>query len=169
MAVLESESAVQAVLERHRPRFLALLRGFRIPEQDAADLLQNVLVRYVQKHRTIENPDAWLPQVMRRECLMYLRAKRRRFWEMVDSALLEVASQPPNQEAARLRCDLESAIRELSPKCRELLRLRYVMGCTDREVGSEMGYEESSISKLAKRCVAALEREITRLDGKVER
>ena len=164
MPTTQTQDQVRVVLERLRPTLFGLIRAFRIPRQDAEDILQQAFLRYVQKHRMIENPDAWLPKVAKRECLLYLRAKRRRVWEVVDGSLLELVSNGTGdpEEACLVRQDLEKALGEVSPKCRNLLRMRYVLGLTDTEIAEEQGYHSSSVSRLVLRCIAALLRVMTR-------
>ena len=149
---------LRSELEPMRPRLLGILRRFRVPPEDAEDLLQDVLVDFVQKRRFIEDPEGWLVIVTRRRCLDYSRQRRRRFVEGFDAALLELVAggvSAPQEHETLIR-QLEEIIDTLQPKCRDLLRMRYIEGRTESEIAELKGYKTSSISKLCGRCVTAL-------------
>ncbi len=131
---------------------------FRIPEQDAEDLLQQALLTYVRKRHTVRDPESWLVGTLRNRCLKYWRARRRSLYIAVDEALLESLATPgeTSQERADLRRDLSTAMGRLRPRCRSILGLRYGLGCEPRETARRLGYKESSIYKLVERCLAAL-------------
>lgn len=152
------EVSFEELLKGLEPRFRAVLARFQIPDQDAEDLVQQALLAYVRKSHTVLNPETWLLGTLRNRCLRYWRAKRRRLYTAVDSAILEgVASDAaPSQERADLRRDLQGAMGRLRPRCRSILGLRYGLGCEPRETARRLGYKESSIYKLMERCLAAL-------------
>ncbi len=154
---------LRSELEPMRPRLLGILRRFRIPTEDAEDVLQDVLVDFVQKRRFIEDPAAWLVIVTRRRCLDYSRQRRRRFVESFDAALLELVAGGVSapQEHETLMAQLTEAIDTLRPKCRDLLRMRYIEGRTESEIAALKGYKANSISKICGRCVTALAKRIT--------
>jgi DNA-directed RNA polymerase specialized sigma24 family protein len=65
------------LLRRMAPALEAILRRFRIPPEDAEDVVQQVLLQYVRKRRKIQTPEAWLPGAVRHECRMYWRRRCR--------------------------------------------------------------------------------------------
>ena len=152
------ESSFEELLKGLEPRFRAVLARFRIPEQDAEDLLQQALLTYVRKRHTVRNPESWLVGTLRNRCLKYWRARRRSLYTAVDSAILEsVAGEAASsQERSDMRRDLQGAMGRLRPRCRSILGLRYGLGCEPRETARRLGYKESSIYKLVERCLAAL-------------
>lgn len=156
---------VEDLLERLKPVLLGTLRSYRIPRQEAGDILQDAMVAFVRKRRQIDNPEAWFTITLRRQCLLFLRAKRRRVWDLMDEALLDQRADPsacdPRDRVERR--DLERALAGVSPKCRGLLQLRYVEGCTDPEIAGRTPYQVSGISQLVKRCLASLLTEMTRV------
>jgi RNA polymerase sigma factor (sigma-70 family) len=97
---------------------------------------------------------------LKRHCLMYWRTLRRRIYSSMDSAFLELLSQPQEspQEKADLLLDLQNLIERLPARCRSLLRLRFRFGYEGPEVARKMGYRESSIGKITTRCLAELSR-----------
>lgn len=154
---------VQRLLDALRPKLGGILASFRIPPQDADDLLQNVLLQYVKKRSHIRAPEVWLPGALRNECRMYWRTRGRSFTTAVDAAILDTVCEDtgvPPQERTVMRRTLGRWIGELHTRCRSILHLRYHLGYETREVAEETGYSPSSIDKVTRRCLEALGRKM---------
>lgn len=147
-------------LKQVEPKLKRVLATYRVPSEDAEDLLQQTLLALVYQWERVRDPEAWLMGTLKRHCLMHLRTLRRRIYSSMDTAFLELLSQPPEspQERADLLLDLQNLIEKLSPRCQSLLRLRFRLGYEAPEVARKMGYRESSIGKITTRCLAALSR-----------
>lgn len=161
MSVLDPgriQDELPQLVDRLESEFLRLFAYFRIPAQDAEDLLQDAFVLFITKRSQIVTPDAWLVGTLRYRCLLYWRKRRRRLLEVVDETLLmELAGgSAPRQENDDLARDLSGAIGRLPDRCRSLLRLRYGLGCDDPEVALRLGYSPTGIRKIADRCLSAL-------------
>jgi RNA polymerase sigma factor (sigma-70 family) len=158
----ENVATFEEFLKAVEPRLKRLLALYRIPGDDAEDVLQQALLALLYQWERVRDPESWLFGTVRRHCLMYWRTHRRRIYSAVDSALLEWLSTPiaPSQERTDLLCDLESLIERLPPRCRSVLRLRFRLGYEPTEVARMLGYRESSIGKVTTRCLAALSREL---------
>jgi RNA polymerase sigma factor (sigma-70 family) len=156
--VLPFEEFLQAV----EPKLKRLLALYRIPSEDAEDVLQQALLALLYQWDRVRDPESWLFGTVRRHCLMYWRRNRRRIYSAVDSTILEWLSEPvaPSQERADLLNDLENLIDRLPYRCRRLLRLRFRLGYEPLEVAHKLGYSASSIRKVTTRCLAALSREL---------
>ncbi len=137
---------------------MGLLRTYRIPPEDAEDLIQQTLLALVYRQGTVRNPEAWLLGVVRKKCLMYWRSKRRRIDEPVGADLLEwlAGSTGPPQEKSDLSRDLETLLACLPQRYRRLLKLRFFLGLEVDEVAQQLGYRSSSIGKITSRCLATL-------------
>jgi len=135
-----------------------VLGRYRIPAHDAEDLVQEALVSTITKWEVIEDPEAWLLVTLRNRCVVYWRKRRTSLYNAVDSAILELVSEPvaAPQERAELLWDLNNLLADLPARCRKLLRLRYGLGFDASEVAELMGYHPSSVRKVARRCMAAL-------------
>lgn len=158
------ESDYTATLLRElRPRIRATFGRFRIPPQDAEDILQDALLVLISKRASVHSPQTWFLGTLRNRCLLYWRSHRRRLYDAVDTTLLEAAAgwSGLDQERTELQCDLRSLIGGLPPKCQSLLKLRYSMGFAAPETADQMGYRPSSIRKVTLRCIAALTRKMT--------
>jgi RNA polymerase sigma factor (sigma-70 family) len=144
------------------PRLRRLLAVYRIPSEDAEDLLQQALLALLYQWDRVRDPANWLVGTLRRNCLIYWRTHRRRIYSAVDSAILDWLSEPiaPSQERSELLLDLDSLIQRLPPRCRSVLRLRFRLGYDPPEVARLLGYRQSSIGKITTRCLAALSREV---------
>ncbi len=168
MAILDSrqrsQPAIGELLAQIQPKLKAVLYRYRIPAEDAEDLLQQAFLSLVYQSETVQDPAAWLVGTLRNKCRVYWRSHRRRLYDAVDSTLLDWLADPtmPEQERQELSHDLNSLIARLTWRCRELLRLRYGLGYEPSEVASKLGYRPSSISKLTTRCLAALTRQMVR-------
>ena len=149
---------IEEIVSRARPEFVRVLRSFRIPSEDARDLVQNVYVKFLEKSETVSDPVAWMIGALRCECLHFRRTERRRLYEAIDDALLDLVVCPGDgpQEKESLLSALGRRIRELGERCRELLRLRYRLGCDRFETADQLKIRPSSIGTLEKRCIAAL-------------
>ncbi len=148
-------------LQALRPRLMAVLRSFRVPPEDAEDLLQQALLALVYRTGTVRDPQSWLVGVLKRKCLMYWRARRRRRDEPMDEETLEWLAEPmePAQEQGDVTRDLESLLGCLPERHQRLLRLRFWFGLEPEEVAARLGYRPSSIGKITSRCLAALNAE----------
>ena len=55
-----AEPSLEEILERTTPRLKKVLSRYRIPPQDADELLQETFLILITKAGSIRNPDAWL-------------------------------------------------------------------------------------------------------------
>lgn len=158
----EAQEAIVSLLERVRPKLQRVLARYRIPQQDAEDLLQETLLSLVTSWGTVRDREGWLIGVLRFRCANYWRGRKRSLCEFVDETLLEALAGP---QPAR-GCDLElardvgKAVSHLPARCQDLFQLRYNLGCTPRETATRLGYCESSISNIFNRCLNALTRRL---------
>jgi len=153
-----AEPTLEEILKRTEPKLKRVLSRYRIPAQDADDLLQETFLIMVSKAGSIRNADAWLVATLANRCIIYWRKHRAKLWDLVDTTILEllVDVEVAPQERADLRYDLDSLLSELPDRCRSLLRLRYGFGYGTAETAEKMGYCKSSIRKVTRRCLAAL-------------
>lgn len=158
----QEQRVFECLLRDVQPKLVQILGRYRIPAQDADDVLQETFLTLIHKQDVVRNPEAWLIVTLRNRCLIYWRKKRKHLYQAVDTAILELLSEPeePSQRKTDLRYDLDRLISRLPSRCRSLLRLRYGLGCSSSEVAERMGYRQSSIRKVTSRCLAAVTREL---------
>src|SRR3978361_2456631 len=87
------EASLEEILERAEPKLRRVLGRYRIPAQDAEDLLQETFLIMVSKWGTIRNPDSWLLATLSNRCIIYWRKYRSRLWDLVDTAILELLAE----------------------------------------------------------------------------
>ena len=165
MATLETAElpdSLNHVLLTSRPRLERVLRHFEIPPEDAEDILQDAQLTLLYKWEKVRSPESWLIGTVKKKCIMYWRKRRGSLCEAVDTAILDLISEPqaPEQEKKDLSSDIGRVLGQLSERCRSLLRLRYGLGYGPTEVADQMGYRLSSIRKVTNRCLAALTRQL---------
>jgi RNA polymerase sigma factor (sigma-70 family) len=161
----EAEQPIEELIDRLQPKLRRVLGRYRVPIEDAEDILQQSLMDLVFKQKTIYNPEGWLLATVRNRCIIYWRKRRSQLCEAVDVSILELVAAPeaPRQARAALRHDLERILNQLPERCRSLLKLRYGLGYKPAEVAEALGYQPSSIRKVTTRCLARLTRQLTAL------
>jgi len=160
-----SERILANLVRTFEPRARAIIGYHGIAPQDGDDLVQQTYLTFLQRRDEVQNPQAWLAGTLRRRCLMFWRSERRGWLRLADDAFLESrpTAEPSPQERVALRSDLSRVIARLPRRSRELVRLRYGLGCDNREVAERLGYRYSGIYTTTKRCLAALARELEAL------
>jgi RNA polymerase sigma factor (sigma-70 family) len=146
-------------LERMRPRFARLLRAFRIPREDAEDLLQQTLLCYVASASRVETPDAWVYMTLRHHCALYWRNRRRR----QKNFGLYRSGQPSTEDfvdgsfaTTDARLDVDVYLRLLPPSASNLLRLRFLEELSSKEIAAVTPYKVTSIRRLVSRALERL-------------
>src|SRR3954467_10702969 len=158
----ENVESFEDFLKAVEPKLKRLLAVYRIPSEDAEDVLQQALLALLYRWERVRDPESWLFGTVKRHCLMYWRTPRRRIYNAVDSTLLALLPPPraPPQERADLIGDLESLIDRLPRRCRAVLRLRFRLGYEPTEVAKMLGYRGLGVGKITTRCMAALSQEL---------
>lgn len=114
------------LVARYSPLLRARIRGFRLQEADAHDVMQTTWMRLAENLGRLHTPEhlaGWLATVASRECLKVLRAHGRT--APVDEVVLDLPDQAPGPE--QIVVDrftggaLRAAVGALPPRRRELL------------------------------------------------
>src|SRR5689334_15130038 len=110
-----AQPTLEEILKRTEPKLKRVLSRYRIPAQDADDLLQETFLIMVSKAGSIRNPDAWLVATLANRCIIYWRKHRAKLWDLVDTTILELLAdvEVAPQERTDLRHDLDSLLSEL--------------------------------------------------------
>lgn len=151
---------LSALVARIRLRLKAVLARYRIPPQDAEDVLQESFLVALAKWDSILCAESWLLGTLRLKCALYWKRRRTdRLQGMEAEALEELsAPQPPGQEQEERRLDLESLTCELDARHRAALWLRFGEGLRSGEVAAELGFSPTSIRKVTYRCLEKVQR-----------
>jgi RNA polymerase sigma-70 factor (ECF subfamily) len=140
---------------RVRPRLLRIVGRYRIPAQDAEDLLQTSLIATLGNWPMLADPEGWLIRTVINQCLMYHRSRRRRAEEPLDGAI-ELLPVPSPEDRIADRQEIEQRLAKLPVQCRRLFRLRFIYGMSAKEVAELMGSKISSVYNTTHRCVRLL-------------
>jgi RNA polymerase sigma-70 factor (ECF subfamily) len=156
---------LENLVKSFEPRARAIIGYHRIPPHEGEDLVQQTYLTYLQRRDEVRHPEAWLAGTLRRRCLMFWRSQRRGWLRTADDAFLESrgALEALPQDRVDLRTDLSRVIARLPRGKRDLVRLRFGLGCENREVAERLGYRYSGIYTITKRCLAILARELRAL------
>jgi RNA polymerase sigma factor (sigma-70 family) len=141
-----------------RGELVRLLARHRIPRPDGEDLLQEAFLALLTKGAGARDPRLWLVGALRVLCLRYRRSLAYRVYQAIDADRLEAFADPRETGFERrvLAGEIRAAMARLCGRCREILRLRYALGCDRFETGAAVGCRPSSVGTLEKRCLAAL-------------
>jgi len=146
------------------------VRKFRVPEEDAETLVHEVFLTYLRRASTIRDLHSWLLGAICHACRYYWRLQKRSdavvdeeaALDRVDPASVRILDSLPAQLAAR------EALACLSPRSQQILRLRYIEGCSIAEVAAILGVRPKYAQKLVTKCLRRAEEKYL-AKGKVTR
>ncbi|MGC4811257.1 SigE family RNA polymerase sigma factor [Micromonospora sp. DT228] len=121
--------------------------------QDAEDLVQTALVKVMRRWRRVDDPMAYLRRVMINQHISSWR--RHRVHEVVTSILPDRSGRDMT-EAVTERHALYEAMRELTPRTRAVIVLRYVVDLPEVAVAAALGCSVGSVKSRASRGLARL-------------
>jgi|SRR6185295_7868051 len=152
---------LEELLPRLRRRLKQVFFRHRIPAQETEDIVQEALLSAVRHWDQIRDKEAWLLGTIRIRCAIYWKRKKMELLQAVDPPALEFLSRPvpPPQTRDEMVWDLETLTSDLSPRHRTVLRMRFALGMTTREVAERLGYCPTSVRKLVARFLDRLQRE----------
>jgi RNA polymerase sigma-70 factor (ECF subfamily) len=145
----ESPGAFEELYRAHAPRLFGLACRL-VGRDEAEDLLQDIFLTAHRKLGLYLGDSAlgtWLYRLAMNQCLDHLRSRRVRAAQVTESIQEEPAA-PPAASGAILgvvdRLDLERAIADLPPGCREVFVLHDVEGLRHQEIGTLLGVSEGT-------------------------
>lgn len=161
----QASPPVEALLLRVQPEIDKVFARHAVPGSDAEDLLQETLFALIYKWDDIRNPEAWLLATLQNRCSIYWRSRDEDLFEAVDTAILDSLAGPqePTQQQAELRHDLNAALCRLPERHRNVLHLRFGLGCKSAEIAEQLGYESEGMRRLTNESLAFLTRELKNL------
>ena len=109
------------------PRIEKVLHRFRIPSEEAQEILDEIMLTMLIKRDRIRDPERWMMRTLKNRCVMYWRQRRRRLYRVIDSGLLTVLTSPEvsPEEKDVLRGELRALVEGVEPECRAYLERRY--------------------------------------------
>ena len=156
--VVSGPASIDELIAAVRPKVRQVFAQYRIPHQDAEDLLQEALIVTFKRWADIYFKEGWLLVTLRHKCSIYWREKRSSRLQPVDPSFLEALSEPiaPEQEREEMLWDLDRLFECLEDRHHALLCLRYLFGYSTAECAEKLGYNVSSVRKLSCRAVTKM-------------
>ncbi|MFE5190487.1 SigE family RNA polymerase sigma factor [Streptomyces sp. NPDC056628] len=121
----------------------------------AEDLLQNALIKAAGRWQRIDEPEAYVRQILYRQQISRWRLKWRRR-EVSVPELPEPGSEPDASAAAELRLLMRGALARLTPRQRTVLVLRYFEDLPEADVARILGCSVGTVRSTTHRSLARL-------------
>lgn len=156
VALRHSVETLGELATRLEPRLKQIVHRYRIPAQDAEDLLQTALIATLRNWPDLADPEGWLIRTVINQCLMYHRSRRRHPEEPLDDGI-ELLPVPSPEGRIADREEIERRLARLPLQCQQLFRLRFVYGFNAKEVAELLGRKVSNVYNTTHRCTKLLE------------
>jgi RNA polymerase sigma factor (sigma-70 family) len=156
------EEAWGALVERFSRYVYAIaIQGFRLREQDAEDVFQEVFARVYERLDSLRSDDAiqpWIAQLTRRLCVDKLRASSRE--EPTDDP--ELSTVPDEDALAKVdqALDVHDALVELSDTCRDILDRFFARDESYRTIAEALELPAGTIASRISRCLVKLREQL---------
>jgi RNA polymerase sigma factor (sigma-70 family) len=152
------DEAWRELVERFSRYVYAIaVQGFRLPQQDAEDIFQEVFARVFERLDSLREDEAvrpWIAQLTRRLCIDRLRAGARQS----DADLDELPDVPAEDVLTSLEeaFDVHDAMAELSGNCQQILDRFFAHDESYRTIGDTLGLPAGTIASRISRCLDKL-------------
>jgi RNA polymerase sigma factor (sigma-70 family) len=152
------DEAWRELVERFSRYVYAIaVQGFRLPQQDAEDVFQEVFARVFERLGSLRDDEAlrpWIAQLTRRLCIDRLRAGSRES----DADLDDLPELPAEDVLAKLEeaFDVHEALAELPENCQQILDRFFARDESYRTIGDQLGLPAGTIASRISRCLDKL-------------
>lgn len=155
----DEEHFEEIYLEHFELLVSVAVQKFGIAESEAETLAHEVFLSYLKRGETIRELRPWFVGAICHASRYYWRTHRRVLpadlegieEEHADPSSSRILDSLPDQLAAR------EALECLSPRCQEILRLRYFEGCSVIEIAEHLGVKPKYAQKLISKCLRRAE------------
>ncbi len=151
----DSEAWNELVERYSRYVYAIAVRGFRLSDDDAEDVFQDVFTRIYLRLDTLRDDSAlrpWIAQLTRRRCLDAVASKGREAPADEELALEETADLADVEEAFAVR----EALAGLSEMCQDMLDRFFARDQSYRTIGEELDIPSGTIASRIARCLGRL-------------
>jgi RNA polymerase sigma factor (sigma-70 family) len=133
------------------------VQGFRLPQQDAEDVFQEVFARVYERLDSLREDEAvrpWIAQLTRRLCIDRLRAGSRQS----DADFDELPEVPAEDVLGALEdaFDVHEAMAALPENCQQILDRFFARDESYRTIGDTLGLPAGTIASRISRCLDKL-------------
>lgn len=146
-ALLRGDRAAQRVLyEEHYGALMSICQRYAGGEDEAMDLLHESFIKIFQKIGRYETGTAllaWMRRITVNTAIDHYRRNARRRTEDIDQAY-HLSSDAPDVFARFGAREILNAVQQLPPTYRTIFNLYVVEGYSHREIGEQLGINEST-------------------------
>jgi RNA polymerase sigma factor (sigma-70 family) len=151
----DQDAWAQLVERFSRYVYAIATQGFRLREQDAEDVFQEVFARVYERLDTLRSDDAvqpWIAQLTRRLCIDKLRSGSR------EEPTEEVEAGGDEDALARIdeALDVHDAMEGLPESCRDILDRFFARDESYRTIGDALELPAGTIASRISRCLIKL-------------
>lgn len=157
------EGAWKALIQKYKNLIFSIPVKYGAGRDDAADIFQAVCLEVFSELPRLRHPAAfrsWLITVTAHQAFHWKRKTRRRAEEPLTSEEETLAVDPSPDLIEQLEQEqlLREAVRRLSPRCQELIRLLFYEQppMSYRDIASRLGVATGSIGFIRGRCLTRL-------------
>ncbi len=140
--------AFETIYRQHAPRIYALTSRMAGSADEGEDLLQEVFLQAYRKLGSFKGESAlgtWLYRLALNHCLDFVRSRAAKMEKVTDTLDAETSIEPvARRDAPIARIDLERALDQLPPGCREAFVLHDIEGFDHKEVARMLGIAEGT-------------------------
>jgi RNA polymerase sigma factor (sigma-70 family) len=155
----DDEDRFTAIYEQHFGLLSSIaVHKFRVPDTEAETLAHEVFLSLLRKSDPILDLRGWLIGAICHASRHYWRLNGRMVamddgvdYDRIDPRSTRILDSLPDQLAAR------EALECLSPRCQEILKLRYFEGLSMQEIADHFGVKPKYAQKLVSKCLRRAE------------
>jgi RNA polymerase sigma-70 factor (ECF subfamily) len=141
-------AAFETLYQQHAARLYTLACRMAGSPEDGEDLLQEIFLQAYRKLGSFKGDSAvgtWLYRLALNHCLDYVRSRQAKMHKLTETLDADASFEPTaRRETPIARLDLERAVEQLPPGCREAFVLHDVEGFDHKEVGRLLGIAEGT-------------------------
>lgn len=155
----ESDAWNELVERYSRYVYAIAVRGFRLSDEDAEDVFQDVFTRAFVRLETLRDASAlrpWLAQLTRRRCLDVVSSSGRE--QPVDDVLADEGSA--GMEEVEEAFAVREAVAGLSEACQDILDRFFAQDQSYRTISDELDIPSGTIASRIARCLRKLRDEL---------
>ncbi len=152
------DAAWRELVERFSRYVYAIaVQGFRLGQQDAEDVFQDVFARVYERLGSLRDDEAvrpWIAQLTRRVCIDRLRSGARES----EADIEELPELPAEDVLTALEdaFDVHDALAELPENCQQILDRFFARDESYRTIGDTLGLPAGTIASRISRCLDKL-------------
>jgi len=134
-------------------RMLSVAMGILRNKQWAEDVLQDSfvkVVRFCKKYKENSNAYAWLCTIARNTALNKLKSEKLKAGDNIDN-FFDISDNGLTEEKRETALEVEEALKELKPRLRTIVWLRYFNDLTVKEISRELNMPSSTVHFMLKK------------------